>query len=46
MCEACGRGGFGGGEGFERKGSNGSGVMSRPRAKTGHGARFASGNDA
>lgn len=45
MCEMCGRGGLLSGDAPERKGSNGSGVIHRPRAKTGHGARFASGND-
>lgn len=44
VCEACGRGES---SSPERKGSTseGAGVIHRPRAKTGHGARFASGND-
>ncbi|KAL5534341.1 hypothetical protein ACEPAG_803 [Sanghuangporus baumii] len=41
ICEVCGRGGS---LSQERKVSN-TGVLHRPRAKTGHGARFASGND-
>lgn len=40
VCETCGRGVF-----KERKDSN-TGVIHRPRAKTGTGARFASGNEA
>lgn len=41
VCEVCGRGGS---LTHEKKATS-SGVLHRPRAKTGHGARFASGNE-